>query len=436
MAKRISLQSKLIKNALLSSVIAGLIAWLGLIVVSSYQTMQLHDEFMQEISEFLTGDVNQARDTQIDELSEEFEIQYALYLNGKILTQSDDQTYHHPIQAQKNGYRFEYKDGRLLRIYTAQSDQLQVNVVQPISIRFEDVWQSILSFGLLLLFLWLIQLIMLYVLVKRQLKPLNDISQAISAKSATDLSPIQNTEPQVQELEPIVQQLNRMLSRVDQALQAEQRFTADASHELRSPLSAINLRLQVLQRKYQDQTALKQDLNTIQTDVNRGTQVLENLLLLAQLDPTEQLTEQKQTVDLEQITIEILNDFESLIQKKNIQIHLHLNHMQIQAHKDFMVIALRNFIENALKYTPVNGDVYLQAGNNQIGQYLQIENSGEGLSEDVISRLGERFYRVLGTQTQGSGLGLSIAKKIIDLHHAKLSIAASEHGGLNIHIQF
>src|SRR5690606_466915 len=121
-----------------------------------------------------------------------------------------------------------------IRIYAAKNEQLHVKVVQPLHIRFEEVWQSILSFSLVLLLLWLIQLVILYILVKRQLKPLRDISQAISSKSALDLTPIDRPQPAIQELQPIVDQLNLMLKRVEQSILSEQRFTADASHELRS----------------------------------------------------------------------------------------------------------------------------------------------------------------------------------------------------------
>ena len=95
-------------------------------------------------------------------------------------------------------------------------------------------------------------------------------------------------------MQPIIRQLNAMLSRLEKSLAAEQRFTADASHELRSPLSAIQMRLQVLKRKYQEDAQLRQALQMIQNDVNRGTQILENLLLLARLDPehAEQLPKQ------------------------------------------------------------------------------------------------------------------------------------------------
>ncbi|MQW92972.1 HAMP domain-containing protein [Acinetobacter wanghuae] len=434
MLKTISLQNKLIKNALLSSILAGLLGWCCLIGVTIYQSMNLHDEFMQEISEFLLGDVNQVKGNQIDDLSEEFDIEYALYLNDQLLTTSQSQHYIHPQDVAKSGYSFDYDHGRIIRIYTAENEQLHVKVVQPLHVRFEEVWQSILSFSLVLLLLWLIQLVILYILVKRQLKPLRDISQAISSKSALDLTPIDHPQPPIQELQPIVDQLNLMLKRVEQSILSEQRFTADASHELRSPLSAIQLRLQLLKRKYQQNEALSSDLTVIQADVRRGTAILENLLFLARLDPTDSI--QTEMLNIDDLIQKTLSPYESALLEKNIQVQLYSQHIEIQAHQDFILICLRNLLENALKYTPEDGEIRIESGFDHPHCFIQIENSGEGLPADVVARLGERFYRVLGTDTQGSGLGLSIVKKIMDLHQADLLIESSPLGGLKVRLEF
>ena len=433
--KAISLQKQLIKNALLSSIIAGVIGYVCLIGLSTYQTMTLHDEFMGEISEYLLGNVNQAKGNQIDELSKEFDIHYVLYLNNKILTTSNEEHFIHQKKPEQQGYRFEYQSGEIYRIFTAQNDGLQVEIVQPLDKRFDEIWQSILSFGLILLVLWLIQFIILYFVVKWQLKPLHKISREIAEKSAQDLTPIQNTQPKIEELQPIIYQLNRMLSRVDQALSAEQRFTADASHELRSPLSAIHLRLQVLKRKYRAYEDLMVDLQPIQTDIVRGTQVLENLLLLARLDPTSSIENEIEKINLKIVIQEVLKTFEQMIEQKNLNIQLNIEELWVFVHPSLMQIALRNLVENALKYTPEHGEIFIQTKMDQQNYMIKIENSGNGISTESMQRLGERFYRVLGTQTQGSGLGLSIAEKIIVLHQGHLRLEPSTRGGLKVMIE-
>ncbi|WP_313565318.1 ATP-binding protein [Acinetobacter sp.] len=437
MSAAISLQTRLIKHALFSSILAGILAWLLLLGISSYQASQLHDELMEQISELLLGDVTQAKDAQVDELSEQFDIQYALLLGQQVLTTSiDDELINTIPKAQKNGFQFAYENGHFIRILTAEDDDLQVKIVQPLSVRFDELWQTTLGFAGILFILWLVQWLILRVAIRRQLRPLNKISRAIGSKTAQDLSPIKTPDPEITELQPIIRQLNAMLGRLEKSLAAEQRFTADASHELRSPLSAIQMRLQVLKRKYQDDAQLPQALQLIQNDVNRGTQVLENLLLLARLDPerTEQLP--TQTINLKNLVQEALQALQPFAEEKDIHWNLNLEDAVIEANPELIFSCIRNLVDNAIRYTPPQGQVEIRTVIEQHQIQLLIENSGEGIADDVLERLGERFYRALGTRTQGSGLGLSICQKIMALHAAKIDYAPSDLGGLKVSLSF
>lgn len=433
----ISLQSRLIQHAMFSSILAGFLAWLLLLGISSYQAIDLHDDLMEEISELLLGDVNQAKNTQVDEISEQFDIQYALLLNQQVLTTSiDDELINEIPVAQKNGFHFDYENGHFIRILIAEDQDLKVKVVQPLSVRFDELWQTTLGFGGILFILWILQWLILRFAIKRQLRPLNKISREIGSKSAQDLSPVQSPDPEINELQPIVRQLNAMLSRLEKSLAAEQRFTADASHELRSPLSAIQMRLQVLKRKYQEDAQLRQALQMIQNDVNRGTQILENLLLLARLDPEHAEHLPKQQVNLKVLVQEVLQALQPLAQEKEIHWNLKLEDAVIEANAELIFSCIRNLVDNAIRYTPVQGQVEIRTIVESQNLQLMIENSGEGIQADVLQRLGERFYRALGTRTQGSGLGLSICQKIMQLHTAKIDYAPSVLGGLKVSLIF
>lgn len=433
----ISLQSRLTQHAMFSSILAGFLAWLLLLGISSYQAIDLHDDLMEEISELLLGDVNQAKNTQVDEISEQFDIQYALLLNQQVLTTSiDDELINEIPLAQKNGFHFDYENGHFIRILIAEDQDLKVKVVQPLSVRFDELWQTTLGFAGILFILWILQWLILRFAIKRQLRPLNKISREIGSKSAQDLTPVQSPDPEITELQPIIRQLNAMLSRLEKSLAAEQRFTADASHELRSPLSAIQMRLQVLKRKYQEDAQLRQALQMIQNDVNRGTQILENLLLLARLDPEHAEQLPKQQVNLKVLVQEVLQALQPFAQEKEIHWNLKLEDAVIEANAELIFSCIRNLVDNAIRYTPMQGQVEIRTIVE--GQNLQvvIENSGEGIQEEVVQRLGERFYRALGTRTQGSGLGLSICQKIMQLHTAKIDYAPSVLGGLKVSLIF
>ncbi|WP_216937054.1 MULTISPECIES: HAMP domain-containing sensor histidine kinase [unclassified Acinetobacter] len=437
MSAAISLQTRLIKHALFSSIVAGVLAWLLLLGVSSYQANQLHDELMEQISELLLGDITQAKDTQVDELSEQFDIQYALLLDEQVLTTSvDDELINAIPMTQNNGFQFAYENGRFIRILNAEDDGLKVKIVQPLSVRFNELWQTTLGFAGILCILWLVQWLILRVAIRRQLRPLNKISREIGSKTAQDLTPIRTPDPEITELQPIVRQLNAMLVRLEKSLAAEQRFTADASHELRSPLSAIQMRLQVLKRQYQHDAQLPQALQLIQNDVNRGTQVLENLLLLARLDPEriEQLP--MQSVNLKVLVQEVLQALQPFAEEKNIHWNLNLEDAVIDANPELIFSCIRNLVDNAIRYTPPQGQIEIRTVIQQHQIQLLIENSGEGISGDVLERLGERFYRALGTRTQGSGLGLSICRKIMALHAGEIDFAPSDLGGLKVSLSF
>ncbi|WP_180002865.1 MULTISPECIES: sensor histidine kinase [Acinetobacter] len=433
----ISLQSRLIQHAMFSSILAGFLAWLLLLGISSYQAIDLHDDLMEEISELLLGDVNQAKNTQVDEISEQFDIQYALLLNQQVLTTSiDDELINEIPLAQKNGFHFDYENGHFIRILIAEDQDLKVKVVQPLSVRFDELWQTTLGFAGILFILWILQWLILRFAIKRQLRPLNKISREIGSKSAQDLTPVQSPDPEITELQPIIRQLNAMLSRLEKSLAAEQRFTADASHELRSPLSAIQMRLQVLKRKYQEDAQLRQALQMIQNDVNRGTQILENLLLLARLDPEHAEQLPKQQVNLKVLVQEVLQALQPFAQEKEIHWNLKLEDAVIEANAELIFSCIRNLVDNAIRYTPMQGQVEIRTIVEGQNLQLMIENSGEGIQEEVVQRLGERFYRALGTRTQGSGLGLSICQKIMQLHTAKIDYAPSVLGGLKVSLIF
>lgn len=443
MSQTISLQRKLIKTSLFSSVAAGLLALVLLLGWMVVQTMQVQDEIMDEVADMLlVGNINTQSGKQVDQLSESFDMSYQLKHGHQLLAQSDHDDdgvlgYFSALSTQADGYGFIWQDGALWRSYVMhQSDEnMQAYVLQPLAERFEVILNSLLSYSGILLLLWLLQWGFLHILIKREFKVIHRFSQRIAEKHAADLSAIQADVTEMSELQPIRLQLNSLMQRLDQALTAEQRFTADASHELRSPLSAIQLRLQLLKRKYKDHPQLAHEMDSIQQDVARGTQVLENLLLLARLDPSNADEMPKRRVDIQILSQKLIDEYQTQAIKNRIKIQMDVKIFQFQANEELLQICLRNLLDNALKYTEPDGLIIIRSWRE--GQQLiwEIENSGQGMPDEVIQRLGERFYRVLGTQVQGSGLGLSICKKIIQLHHGELTFSQSELGGLKAVIQ-
>ena len=431
MKKAISLQSQLIKSSIISAVVAGVLAVLVFLGLSIYHTMQIHDEIMDEVADMLViSDISSQAGSQIDEISEEFLIQYVLTTGNFTLVTSPEFEFSdtHP----ESDYGVLWQNGQLWRSYVLDENGMQAQIYQPMSLRMQALIEPFLWFGAILILLWLLQWALVRIAIQRQFKSLILLSKRIGQKNAQDLSPIQTPEPEFRELQPILKQLNQLLGRLDQSLHAEQRFTADASHELRSPLSAIQMRLQVLKRKYQDQ-ALAQDLQPIQNDVARSTQILENLLLLARLDPDQAQSLPKSRCNLHDIALEVLEALLPFIEEKNIVLDLKLQELWVEGNQELLFTCIRNLVDNAVRYSPVGAVVRLEIDN--VHKSIQMTNQGAVLEPEVLARLGERFYRALGSKSTGSGLGISICKKIIALHEADLRFTAHPQGGLTANIQ-
>ena len=440
MPKTVSLQTKLIKTSLFSSILTGLLALLLFVLISLYQTMQVQDQIMDEIADMLLiADITTHSGQQVDELSDEFDIQYQLKDQQHILTESKEfplEQQNSKLQTQvSNGYRYIWQDQQLWRMYSAEDAELNMSVtmLQPVGERFKELAQNVMGYSLVLMLLWFMQWLILHFAVKRQFKVIQQLSKNIAEKNADDLAPIQQQEPELKELQPMVLQLNQLLQRLKQSLLAEQRFTADASHELRSPLSAIQMRLQVLKRKYPD---LNQDLASIQNDVSRGTQVLENLLLLARLDPTNTHQLPKIDVNLKAIVCDVIQALQPFALEKNIQITTHIaDDLSIFANEKLIFTCVRNLVDNAIRYAGQGGYVFIDVQQRQQNMIMTIADDGQALTEEILQRLGERFYRALGTKTQGSGLGLSICQKIMQLHAGEIHFSKSGYGGLQVTLQ-
>ncbi len=438
--RTVSLQKKLVKSSIWGSIFAGLIAFILLLGISIYQTMSVQDELMDEISDMLLiADISSVSGSQLDELSEEFEIQYQLNYNNQILTYSEDfqSIFITLIENNKNkeGYSFIWHDNQLWRTYIQTNDEMLSFIVQPIKYRVKDLMNTFaIYFGILLL-LWAIQWLFIHFTVKHQFKRFNLLAKQIAEKSADDLAPIQHQAVEFQELQPMIHQLNELLARLEHSLEAEQRFTADASHELRSPLSAIQMRLQLLTRKYASNEILNKDLKQIQQDVSRGTLVLENLLLLARLDPRKTNDLPKSKIDLEALIQDVISALKPFVDEKQINIKMSVaQDVCIHVNKELIFTCIRNILDNAIRYISMNGEIYIQVLKQSHQTEIVITDNGNNVTDETIARLGERFYRALGTKTTGSGLGISICQKIIELHHGQLSFSKSEQGGLIVKI--
>ncbi|MGK5045080.1 ATP-binding protein [Janthinobacterium sp. GB4P2] len=331
----------------------------------------------------------------------------------------------------RHGFADPEVDQRRWRVFVVRDDErhFEVQVGQKYKKRFdileelaEHLWLPVLGFlGLLALVCW--------ILTGRVLKPLRQTASAIAGKSPDDLEQVP-TAGQPRELLPIVQALNGVLARLDAALQAERRFTADAAHELRTPLAGLHMHVQLLQRQHPQLVTAFQKLRQ---DIARVTALVDSLLTLARLDPLARAQLASQPVALAPLLEQLLAAHAGEAARRGITLRVRCELDAVHADARMLDIMLRNLVDNALRYCPAGSRVEIAAGSYAGRARIAVRDDGPGVDAASRQRLAERFFRVLGQGQGGSGLGLSIVKRIADLHGIALAFGAGLDGrGLGV----
>jgi two-component system sensor histidine kinase QseC len=233
-----------------------------------------------------------------------------------------------------------------------------------------------------------------------------------------------------------------LLLRLDSAFVREKRFASDVAHELRTPLSLLQVTLHNAQQQWLAQGVADPDgmMNALQHGVTRMSQLIEQIMLLNRTNP-EHFKAKLQAMDLTALCREIIAELYPQILSKQQQIALEaIDNLMVAADPFALRVLLLNIVGNASKYTPDGGQISVSL--KRIGSIVQIvvEDSGPGVAPEEYSRVFDRFYRVGGDRhqsgTPGSGLGLAIVKEIVGLHHGHLSLARSSfQTGLKVTVE-
>lgn len=278
---------------------------------------------------------------------------------------------------------------------------------------------------------WLLMLPILLVAmgwaVKQALNPVRDLTRDLQHRHAHDLDPLPVTSAPV-ELQPMLQAMNGLFERIAGALDRERRFTADAAHELRTPLAVLSAQWERLDRSV-DSAEQAQAAQAMRAGIDRMSRLVDQLLRLSQLDAAQGLQKQDwlQWADLAR---EAISAVLPVVERRRIQLEClwpDASEPQGPAWRgdpQLMSVLLRNLLDNACRYSPIGSTVTLRFN----GDRVSVENETEGPPPDQYARLGERFYRPDGQPEAGSGLGASIAFRIAQLHGLVLRYRAPEQG--------
>jgi two-component system sensor histidine kinase TctE len=270
--------------------------------------------------------------------------------------------------------------------------------------------------------------------VSRALVPLKNLRDSLHDRSQYDLTPIVD-DGAPSEVQPLVVAINELMVKLNEDLEAQRRFVGNAAHQLRTPLAGLKTYIALLQRRKQPES--QELLEQIDVGMDRLDRLIGSLLSLAKAEPSANRSAELVSVDLHRITGDIIKTLASRAEANDITIEFEPENGKtlIQGEPVRLQDLVSNLIDNAIVYTPKGGRVKIKIISDEIVRLI-VEDNGPGIPIEERDRVFERFYRVLGTGKEGSGLGLSIVKEIAIMHDARVSIESPDSGGTRFVVTF
>lgn len=344
-----------------------------------------------------------------------------------------------PLGDNRPGFTEREIEGQRWRVFSAPAPNGAMIHVGEIDAAREDVaHELIMHFLQPLLFALPFLALLLAFAVRRALRPLAGVTRELETRAADNLAPLSLDATPV-EIVPLAARMNTLFAAIQRALDNERRFTADAAHELRTPLAAIKAQAQVA-RTASDAGERGHALDQVISGCDRATHLVEQMLLLARLDA--QTTETLAPLDLRALLEDVLAEMAGAAISHGCELTLTAEAAEILGNPVLLRVLIRNLVNNALGHgAPSHIDVTLREATTI---RLTVADDGRGIQADDLARLGQRFRRLASadfaaptTVPAGSGLGLSIVRRIAELHNARLDFSTGPNGlGLVVSLEF
>jgi len=323
---------------------------------------------------------------------------------------------------------------QLWRTFSVATRDKVIQVAQPVQIRerlaASAAWRSVAP----LLAIAPLMALGIWWLAARALTPLQRVAAGVRQRDEQSLTPLP-TGGLPDEVAPLVQALNALLQRLGASLDTQRAFVADAAHELRSPLTALKLQLQLL-RRAPDDAARAGALDALAAGIDRAARLVEQLLTLARSEPgaAPALLE---PVDLGELVREALADSHTMAQALGSRLALDAAPgALIDGERPALGALARNLVDNALRYSPPGARVDVRVWREGDGVLLRVDDAGPGIPPAERARVFDRFYRRSNGGGDGSGLGLAIVRSVAERHRAELALDDAPGGGLRVTVRF
>lgn len=330
-------------------------------------------------------------------------------------------------------------DGQKWRTFTVYDSKRGVILVlaEQYAARHTMIHDMLVSDTYLTLFIYPLSGMFIWLIIGSGLKSIRFFAKEMAERAADHLDPVDLNEVPV-EISPLVDELNKLFLRLQQAFEREQRFAADAAHELHTPLAALKTQAQVA-LKTTDPQECYMHLKQVIASVDRCSHVIQQLLTLCRLSPETIMPEHFTQVNLSRIAAEVIAQLAPQAILKQIEIELIAKEAdyKLLGNTTGLHVLIRNLVDNAIRYTPRGGVIKVLIFNASDSIILQVTDNGPGIPDKLRARVFERFFRVLGTNAQGSGLGLAIVEQIAKLHKGSIALDTPEEGtGLQVEVCF
>ncbi|HEY2188290.1 MAG TPA: ATP-binding protein, partial [Caldimonas sp.] len=324
-------------------------------------------------------------------------------------------------------------DGRAWRTFGVATRERVIQVAQPVDIRqrlaAHAAWRSVLP----LLLMTPLAALAIWWLAARNLAPLDRLARDVRARDARSLAPVL-TGDLPDEVAPLAHALNALLARLGVSLDSQRAFVADAAHELRSPLTALKLQLELLRRAGDAETR-EAARSAIGEGIARASRLVEQLLALARSEPDAVLPVER--VDLVVIARQAIDDATVFADSRSVTIALIAKGEEfIKGDPVALNLLIRNLADNAARYSPPGSRVEVRVRAEAGKIVLEVDDSGPGIPESERERVFDRFYRPAEATESGSGLGLAIVRSVANAHGATIRLERSALGGLQVAVSF
>lgn len=442
--KKLSLQLRLIIFFILISgsvfLTAGILSW--------YEGREKLDEFFdtyqmlmgRKLSSLDWQNFSPESQNKIDKLIKDLDddgeedddaLGFAVFnLQGKMLFHDGNEGKYFQFNGYKSGFNKQRigEDHEPWRIFWIESIDKEyiIAIGQELDFREDAAFDLVED----TLFPWAVGLTILLLaavyMVSREFRPLKKIAQDLRHRDSNDLSPVDNKNMPT-EIKPLTSALNNLFIKIQDTLKRERSFISDSAHELRSPLTALKVQLEVAELAGDDVEMRQETLQKLSLGIERASRLVEQLLELSRLEAYKDSSNYNfKILNWQEIIENAIKEQE--IAAKNQNINIEYNYQ-----KDFAVkegapllwsLLLRNLLDNAIRYSPYGAEIKIDMKENE----LSVFNSGVTINEAVLPRLKERFFRPAGQTQSGSGLGLSIVDRIARLHNCQVELQNQDSG--------